>query len=579
MRFASWVGAMSTPLPQDIAQCVRQGFEDYHARFAQVTARARGRFEAQDWAGSRTDAIERISLYDVCIAQCMAKLQRLDDGVAERSVWQQVKPLFATLIDGLIDSELYKTFYNTVARRVLGANGVDESVEFMAMEIVPSDAITHPVARHTYAVSELRPVDAFMRMLGDFHFDIPWAHQLRCAAGIAVRLQDDLAHWGEHPVQSIELLQTVFYREQRAYLVGRVFGEHRFSPCVIALTNVRGQLRVDAVLSRRRDIAHLFGVSRSYFHADLATVGDAVVFLRSVLPRKPIDEIYTVLGRAKQGKTERYRTFFRHFQHNENEYLVHAEGTPGMVMAVFTLPSYPLVFKLIRDRFAWPKTMSRQVVQDKYDLVFHLDRIGRLLDAQPFRELRFPQRRFAPELLAELLDGCSQSVRLEGEDVVISLCYVQRRFRPLNLFLREQGPGGAKAAALDYAQAIRDMACNNIFPGDMLPKNFGVSRHGRAVFYDYDELCLVTECNFRAWPTPRNPEEAMADEPWFHIASNDVFPERFPLFMGLPKPVLDAVIEQHGVLFDPAWWQGLKAQFLRGEQLDTAPYPPELRLA
>ena len=566
--------------PSVIAARIRAGFDDYHARFAQITARARQRFEQADWSGSRADALARIELYDACIARCIAGLP-VDpaDGAALRALWREVKAHFAGLIAGLIDAELYKTFYNTVTRRLLGADGVDESVEFMAMEVVPSDAITHPVARHTYAVSELRPVDAFVRLLEDFPFDIPWAHKLRCAAAIAIRLQDDLGHWGDNPVHSVELLKTVFYRERRAYLVGRVFGEHRFSPCVIALVNDNGQIRADAVITRRRDVAHLFGVSRSYFHADLATVGDAVVFLRSILPRKPIDEIYTVLGRAKQGKTERYRTFFRHFNAQPSEYLVHAEGTPGMVMVVFTLPSYPLVFKLIRDRFAWPKTMTRAEVQQKYDLVFHLDRIGRLLDAQPYRQLRFPRRRFAPELLRDLLENCALSVREEGEDIVISLCYVQRRFRPLNLFLREQGPAGARAAALDYAQAIRDMASNNIFPGDMFPKNFGVSRHGRAVFYDYDELCLLTECNFRHWPAPRNEDEAMAAEPWFEVGPRDVFPERFPLFMGLPKPLLDAVTEAHGVLFDPAWWQALQAAFARGEQPDTPPYPAELRLA
>ncbi len=321
------------------------------------------------------------------------------------------------------------------------------------------------MARHTYAVSPTRPVEALQRVLADYRFDIPYAHQLRCAAAIAVRLQDDLAHWGDTPVRSIELLDTVFYRERRAYLVGRVFGEHRFSPCVIALVNDERGLRADAVLTRRRDVAHLFGVSRSYFQANLATVGDAVVFLRSLLPGKPIDEIYTVLGRAKQGKTERYRTFFRHFNEHPQERLVHAEGTPGMVMAVFTLPSYPLVFKLIRDRFAWPKAMSRQQVEEKYALVFNLDRVGRLLDAQPYRHLRFPRERFAPALLDELLQQCAQSVRIDGDEVEVALCYVQRRFRPLNLYLREQGGEAVRAAVLDYAQAITDMARNNIFPG------------------------------------------------------------------------------------------------------------------
>ncbi len=574
------MGVTELPLPSALATLIREGFAAYNARFAQITQRAKLRFETRGWAAARQDAVERIGLYDRCIAETVDALRRsAGETIGERALWLQIRSAYAAMIEPLIDAELYKTFYNTLARRLFATQGVDADVEFMAMDVVPSDAITHPVARHTYAVSATRPAEALMRVLGDYPFDVPYAHQLRCAAAIAVRLQDDLQHWGDHPVRSIELLDTVFYRERRAYLVGRVFGEHRFSPCVIALVNDEKGLRADAVLTRRRDAAHLFGVSRSYFQADLATVGDAVVFLRSLLPAKPIDEIYTVLGRAKQGKTERYRTFFHHFQTHPDEQLVHADGTPGMVMVVFTLPSYPLVFKLIRDRFAWPKKMTRHDVEEKYALVFTLDRVGRLLDAQPYRHLRFPRVRFSPALREELLTQCASSVHEEGDDLVIDLCYVQRRFRPLNLYLREQTAEARRAAALDYAQAITDMARNNIFPGDMLPKNFGVSRHGRAVFYDYDELSLLTDCVFRAWPQPRNAEEAMADEPWFHVGPHDVFPERFAPFMGLPSNELAAVREHFGHLFDPGWWQGLQARFAHGDYPDTPPYAGSHRLA
>jgi isocitrate dehydrogenase kinase/phosphatase len=223
--------------------------------------------------------------------------------------------------------------------------------------------------------------------------------------------------------------------------------------------------------------------------------------------------------------------------------------------------------------------MTRDQVEEKYALVFNLDRVGRLLDAQPYRHLRFPRTRFSAALREELLSQCASSVHEEGEDLVIALCYVQRRFRPLNLYLREQTAEARRVAALDYAQAITDMARNNIFPGDMLPKNFGVSRHGRAVFYDYDELCLVTECSFRAWPTPRNEEEALADEPWFQIGPRDVFPERFWMFMGLPALELAAVREHFAPLFDPVWWQQLQAGFAAGEYPDTPPYSASNRLA
>jgi isocitrate dehydrogenase kinase/phosphatase len=563
-----------------IARLIHDAFADYHARFAEITRRAKVRFETADWSGARTDAVERIELYDQCIAECALRLQSLLLGQAhDRASWIAARTAFEQLITGQIDRELYKTFYNTLSRRFFRTRGVDPALEFVALDAEPTDAITHPVARHSYAVSEQRPTDTFARVLADYGFEVPYAHRTRCAAAIAVRLQDDLAHWGANPVRGIELLDTVFYRERRAYLVGRVFGEHRFSPCVIALINDGGQLKAEAVLTHRGDVAHLFGTSRSYFHADLTTVGDAVVFLRSLLPGKPIDEIYTVLGRAKQGKTERYRTFFHHFAAHPDERLVHAEGTPGMVMAVFTLPSYPLVFKVIRDRFAYPKAMSRQDVEDKYDLVFHLDRVGRLLDTQAFRFLRFPRARFSPELLRELRESCGQSLSEDGEDLVIHLCYVQRRLRPLNLYLREQKADAARAAALDYGQAIKDMARNNIFPGDMLLKNFGVSRHGRVVFYDYDELRLVTDCRFRDWPQPTTYEEQMADAPWFHVDAGDVFPERFPQFLGLPDALAKALKAAHADLFRPAWWRDVQSHLGAGDYPDTAPYPDALRLA
>ena len=566
-------------VPADaIARLIHDAFADYHARFAEITRRAKTRFETQDWAAARADAVERIELYDQCIAECALRLQSVLLGQAhDRSLWMAARGAFEALVAGQIDRELYKTFYNTLSRRFFRIRGVDPALEFVALDVEPTDAITHPVARHSYAVSEQRPTETFARVLADYGFDVPYAHRTRCAAAIAVRLQDDLAHWGAQPVRAIELLDTVFYRERRAYLVGRVFGEHRFSPCVIALVNDAGQLKAEAVLTRRADVAHLFGTSRSYFHADLATVGDAVVFLRSLLPGKPIDEIYTVLGRAKQGKTERYRTFFHHFAAQPDEQLVHAEGTRGMVMAVFTLPSYPLVFKVIRERFAYPKEMNRAEVEAKYSLVFHHDRVGRLVDAQPYRFLRFPRARFAPALLQELMETCANGITEDGDDIVVKLCYVERRMRPLNLYVREQSLEAARLATIDYGQAIKDLARNNIFPGDLLLKNFGVSGHGRAVFYDYDELCLMTECNFRSIPQPRHHEEEMEDG-WFYAAPNDIFPEQFPKFLGLSPPLMAALKSAHGEIFDPGWWQQLQTQLRAGEYPDTPPYPDALRL-
>ena len=560
------------------AALLRDGFADYHARFRAITQRAQRRFEARDWDGAQGDAVERIELYDRCIGEMAARLEaQIGAALSERATWTALREAYAAAIASLLDQELYKTWFNTLARRFFRIRGVDAEVEFIALDIEPTDRITHAVARHSYAVwGNLARV--CQKLLDDYPFAAPYAHAGLCAARIAEALSRRLAAWGPDPVRALELLETVFYRERRAYLVGRVFGVERIAPLVIALTHEPGGIRADAVLTERESVAQVFSYTRSYFQADLATVGDAVVFLRTLLPHKPIDELYTVLGRAKQGKTERYRHFVRHLAADPDEAFVHAAGERGMVMAVFTLPSYPLVFKLIRDRFAYPKEVVREEVMAKYRLVFHHDRVGRLIDAQEFRFLRFPRQRFSPALLDEVLGECSLSAYLDGNDVVIAHCYVERRLRPLNLYLREVDAEAARRAVLDYGQAIRDLARSNIFPGDMLLKNFGVSRHGRVVFYDYDELGLVTDCHFRALPEQSDEYDSAARDDMFYVGPHDVFPEQFPQFLGLARELRDALTAAHGELFDVRWWLGLQEELRAGRVADLSPYPEDSRL-
>ena len=557
---------------------IRNGFADYNDRFRAVTRRAKQRFEARDFISAQMDNVERMDLYDICVRATTSRLERLlRERVRDRALWVDIRDSFAELIAPLLDQELNKTFYNTLTRRFFGTSGVDAQIEFVALDIEPTDRITHPVERHSYAVWGQLP-RVCQRMLEDYSFDVAYAHQSLCALRIAETLAQRLEEWGgtdaanANPIRAIELLDTVFYRERRAYLVGRIFGAERIAPLVIALVNEDAGLRVDAVLTERAHVAQVFGYTRSYFQADLPTVGDAVVFLRTLLPFKPIDELYTALGRAKQGKTERYRHFFRHLAAHRDEQFVHADGERGMVMAVFTLPSYPLVFKLIRDKFAFPKESVRAEVMQKYTLVFRHDRCGRLVDAQEFRFLRFPRNQFAPALLDELLASCSETVRIDGDDLVVAHCYVERRVRPLNLYVREAEPDAGIRAVVDYGQAIRDLASSNIFPGDLLFKNFGVTGTGRAIFYDYDELCLVSECRFRELPEDDDRGES------FYVGPFDVFPEQFPRFLGMDAAQRAALLEAHADIFSVRWWRELQERLARGLVADLPPYPPQVRV-
>ncbi|WP_376696753.1 bifunctional isocitrate dehydrogenase kinase/phosphatase [Wenzhouxiangella sp. EGI_FJ10305] len=562
-------------LVSEASALVVAGFDDYNASFSDITRRGRRRFEQGDRSGMRADVVARLELYDQIINETISRLEGLlANRLFSRSIWRDMRAVFARLIERKLDAELYKTFFNTITRRLFKTRGVDSAIEFVAFDFQPSDRITHPVARYTYIVGE-RLADAFGRILEDYAFGLPWEDAERDAGRLAERMEQVLE--GDEAL-SIELLETVFYREGRAYLVGRVLGRSRHVPCVIALCRRDDAIAVDALLTRRLQLSILFGYTYSYFLADLPTVADAVVFLRSLLPDKPVDELYSVLGRAKQGKTERYRAFRRYMSDHPEERFAVSEGKRGMVMAVFTLPGYPLVFKLLRDKFAPEKTIKRHQVIERYQLVYRHDRVGRLLDVQEFKSLRFERDRFSSELLDELLEECSRVVRLDGDDLVIRHCYVERRVRPLDLYLSEVEAGGAQQVLVDMGQALKDLARSNIFAGDLLPKNFGVTRSGRVVFYDYDELALLTDCRFRKMPKARDDIDIYSDETWFHVADNDVFPEEFPRFMALKREYLAVLEDAHGELFEAEWWQEVQQRIASGEALDVAPYGEEARL-
>ncbi len=576
------MGGINSESPRKIAEKVSRlivdAFDDYNARFSDVTRRARRRFEARDRVGMHSDAVERIGLYDQAIHETFSRLEQLlDERLFSYRLWTHIRSVYGKEIESLLDAELYKTFFNTLTRRLFKTEGVDPAIEFVALDIEPTDRITHPVRRLHYSFLGDR-VDAFRRLLQSLPFTANFADLQADARALSTRIQEDLHERGDSVPVAIELMETIFYRGGRAWLVGRIFGEHHYLPCVIALVNRSHGLVVDAVLTRHRHISVVFGYTHSYFHADLPTVGDAVVFLRTLLPHKPLDELYTVLGRVKQGKTERYRHFFRHLAESGAEKLEHAPGTAGMVMLVFTLPSYPLVFKVMRDDFGPAKPFGREHVQERYRMVFRHERGGRLIDAQEYRALRFPLEQVSETLLTDLLEQCGRTVSEDGRWLTVHHCYVERRVRPLDLFVAENSLPVLQEVVLDYGQAIKDLARSDIFPGDLLLKNFGVTRTVRVIFYDYDELRRVSECCFRPIPPPRSEVEELSAEPCYTVNPGDVFPEQFPAFMGLGPELMGLLRTQHPELFDYRWWQQLQQGIRRGELSDVPPYPESVRL-
>ncbi|HTT42465.1 MAG TPA: bifunctional isocitrate dehydrogenase kinase/phosphatase [Steroidobacteraceae bacterium] len=563
--------------PPDGRQCARalvEAFARYNAEFRAITRRAPLRFDNRDWRGSQHDAVERIELYDRFVNQTIEELKEALGGRArERALWQEIHREFAAAITELPDPEFTKTFFSSVSRRLFGTVGVAPDIEFVATDLDPLASVRSAVGTNTYLNHGSLPL-LFEDLLGDVRFRSPWRDLDKSIAHVTTEVRSALAAEGEpRQVDRVEVIRPVFYQITRAYVVGRVVGRNFVLPLVIALKNTDGGVLVDAVMLSVDDISIVFSFTRSYFHVDLERVAEAVVFLRSIMPRKPVSELFTVLGRAKQGKTERYRELMRHMEQTQDQF-THAAGERGLVMVCFTLPSFDVVFKVIRDRFAYPKTVLRDEVMAKYRLVFIHDRAGRLVDAQEFRRLRFPRARFAPELLAELEAETGQTVHTDGEDLVFDHMYIERRMTPLNLYLRSASAADAEQAVLDYGQCIRDLAYTNIFPGDLLLKNFGVTRHGRVIFYDYDELCQVTDCTFRDVPEATNPEDEMRGEAWFYVAENDVFPETFLRFLAFSDSQRAALLRVHGEILTAAFWRSVQQRLREGEVVEVLPYQP-----
>ena len=404
--------------PGDCAKQVFAAFCDYNADFRAITRRATSRFENRDWRAAQADAVERIELYDRYVDGTVARLrQSLGELARDRDLWSEARLLFTAEIAHQPDNQFAKTFFSSVTRRLFGTTGVAPELEFLAMELDPLSGIDsgHITQRYLNRGSvELLVED----VLGDLRFRCPRRDLERSVRSVATEIAGGLRAAGDDaPVERIELIRPVFFQASRAYVVGCLWTRAGAHPLVLALKNAEGGLIVDAVMLDEDDVSVVFGFTRSYFHVDLERVGEAVAFLRQLLPRKPVSELFTVLGRAKQGKTERYRELMTHLAATEDLF-AHAPGERGLVMVCFTSPSLDVVFKLIRDRFPPPKNVLRQDVLDKYRFVFRHDRAGRLVDAQEFKRVRLPRARFTPELLEELFSETASTVHADGGHLI-----------------------------------------------------------------------------------------------------------------------------------------------------------------
>ena len=566
---------------KDVAQIILNGFDRHYYLFRRFGYEAKLCFESADWSRAAEGRKERILGYEARVTETVEALNEKFPGASKNAdLWPEVKTAYITLLLNHLQAECAETFYNSVVCRVLHRNYYNNENIFWR----PGISTEHLHGSSPSYRSSYPPTQGLRRCLLEAVTGFGLNNRFQNLRRDIRRLENAILEhcgkdWKPQPNYQIQVLNSLFFRSKAAYIVGRIINGDRTQPLVIPLLqDSERRIYVDTALMRRKDVTIVFSFARAYFMVDMEVPSAYVRFLLSIMPGKSSVDLYAMLGLQKQAKTLFYRELQYHLRHSQDNFQI-APGVPGMVMLVFTLPSFQFVFKLIKDRFDPPKTSTREDVRQKYQLVKYHDRVGRLADTLEYSKVAISLDRIDPELLKELRRSAAGSIEETGDQLVINHIYIERRMEPLDQYLSQVTGGKRRRAIRDFGQSIRDLVGANIFPGDMLKKNFGVTRNERVVFYDYDEICYITDCNFRRIPPARSYEDEISDTPWYSIGQNDVFPESFAPFFFTDAKDMALFKKDHADLMDAGWWNRMKDTILAGDLTDVFPYPLKRRFS
>ncbi|MDI0737544.1 bifunctional isocitrate dehydrogenase kinase/phosphatase [Escherichia coli] len=555
-----------------IAQTILQGFDAQYGRFLEVTSGAQQRFEQADWHAVQQAMINRIHLYDHHVGLVVEQLRCITNGQSTDAAFLlRVKEHYTRLLPDYPRFEIAESFFNSVYCRLFDHRSLtpERLFIFSSQPERRFRTIPRPLAKDFHPDHGWESL--LMRVISDLPLRLRWQNKSRDIHYIIRHLTETLGT--DNLAEShLQVANELFYRNKAAWLVGKLITPSGTLPFLLPIHQTDdGELFIDTCLTTTAEASIVFGFARSYFMVYAPLPAALVEWLREILPGKTTAELYMAIGCQKHAKTESYREYLVYLQ-GCNEQFIEAPGIRGMVMLVFTLPGFDRVFKVIKDKFAPQKEMSAAHVRACYQLVKEHDRVGRMADTQEFENFVLEKRHISPALMELLLQEAAEKITDLGEQIVIRHLYIERRMVPLNIWLEQVEGQQLRDAIEEYGNAIRQLAAANIFPGDMLFKNFGVTRHGRVVFYDYDEICYMTEVNFRDIPPPRYPEDELASEPWYSVSPGDVFPEEFRHWLCADPRIGPLFEEMHADLFRADYWRALQNRIREGHVEDVYAY-------
>ncbi|ELV9633287.1 bifunctional isocitrate dehydrogenase kinase/phosphatase [Escherichia coli] len=555
-----------------IAQTILQGFDAQYGRFLEVTSGAQQRFEQADWHAVQQAMKNRIHLYDHHVGLVVEQLRCITNGQSTDAAFLlRVKEHYTRLLPDYPRFEIAESFFNSVYCRLFDHRSLtpERLFIFSSQPERRFRTIPRPLAKDFHPDHGWESL--LMRVISDLPLRLRWQNKSRDIHYIIRHLTETLGT--DNLAEShLQVANELFYRNKAAWLVGKLITPSGTLPFLLPIHQTDdGELFIDTCLTTTAEASIVFGFARSYFMVYAPLPAALVEWLRKILPGKTTAELYMAIGCQKHAKTESYREYLVYLQ-GCNEQFIEAPGIRGMVMLVFTLPGFDRVFKVIKDKFAPQKEMSAAHVRACYQLVKEHDRVGRMADTQEFENFVLEKRHISPALMELLLQEAAEKITDLGEQIVIRHLYIERRMVPLNIWLEQVEGQQLRDAIEEYGNAIRQLAAANIFPGDMLFKNFGVTRHGRVVFYDYDEICYMTEVNFRDIPPPRYPEDELASEPWYSVSPGDVFPEEFRHWLCADPRIGPLFEEMHADLFRADYWRALQNRIREGHVEDVYAY-------
>ena len=569
-----------------LARAVYAGFEAMFAEFLNITLGAQSRFEQRQWHDVQSAMRLRLQVYEKQVKKVSDAVRVIAyDELDDSQLWQQAKNIYAQMLHSHENQPIAHTFFNstfgaiwddrkirTVHLFVLKAKyrgqprSFDQLVSRLSLQMGFEQAVATLIKRHVFRTPFAdieRDITILQRtLIAGAKEQCPQIYQL-------LKLNDGY----------IEYANSLFFRNKACYLIGRCIAKNGDNmPFAIAILNTEQGLEIDAVMMGADQLSLLFGFARTYFMVDTDQPARYVDYLSVLMPHKKRFELFNAIGFIKHAKTEFYRYKVDTTKNSpiSDKYII-APGTPGMVMLVFTTPGSDYVYKVIKDKFSAPKTATKAHVMAKYDFVKQADRVGRLADTHEFRYLAFDLNRFSDELIAQMHQHIGGSMAIANKALVLKHVYVERKMTPLNLYINQCSQQQLSDVMNDYGQAIKDLAGANIFPGDMLMKNFGVTRWGRVIFYDYDEICPLTDCHFRALPTSQNSFEELSSDSYFDVAENDIFPSQFSIFFSANPHAYQHFCQQHQDIFSADFWLTCQQQIQDGQLLDVYPYKQSWR--